>query len=76
MVIVDKDEFEVEAEKAEEDEETLLAFIHDAKEDVDFDGYELLPDSEERIVNWDDDDYEYYYDESEESVLIPYDVED
>lgn len=65
----DKDEFELEAEAAEEldEEESYIAYIYDAKEDEDFKDYDLPETDDERPIWWDGADYEYY----ETSATVP-----
>jgi hypothetical protein len=56
---------EEEVDEAEE-EESYKAFLYDQYEDEDFSDYVLERDPEERIINWDGDEYEYYDDSIEQ----------
>lgn len=57
--IVDEDPDE------QEEEASYQAYLFDQYEDEDFKDYELDRDPSERMVNWDDDEYEYYDDGSQ-----------
>lgn len=77
MTTFDKDELELEAELAEELNENEIEESYKAYLDnIDDPGDIPTPDAEERMVNWDDDEYEYFCDDDKflyEEMVNSYD---
>lgn len=57
-----KDVFDEEEIDPDEEEASYEAFLFDAYEDEDYDGYDLLEHDDERIINWDHDEYDFIED--------------